>query len=118
LDTFAPIYVERAAKASGKQTWQNDGSMFARLCAFPTPDGRRLGEWPLVGITEDTIETFHASLASLAASTRNQYVQVLKASFRSAARKGHLTRSPITDESPLKRTKVAQRRRRIVPDEE
>jgi Phage integrase SAM-like domain len=110
LDTFAPIYVERASKASGKQTWGKDAGMFARLCAFQTSDGR-LGEWPLTRVTEDRIEAFHVSLASLAASTRNQYVQLLKASFRWAARKGYLSRSPISEDSSLKRTKVAQHRR-------
>lgn len=71
-------------------------------------------------ITEDVLEGFHASLqdAGLAASTRNQYVQVLKASFRWAARKGYLARSPISDDSTLKRTKVAQRRRRLSLEEE
>jgi integrase len=55
---------------------------------------------------------------SFAASTRNQYVQLLKASFRWAAKKGHLAKSPISDDSTLKRSKVAQRRRRISPEEE
>lgn len=118
LEQFAAIYIERAAKASGKQTWGNDAGMVARLCAFQAADGQSLGGWPLTGITEDTLEAFHASLSTLAASTRNQYVQLLKASFRWAARKGYLARSPISEGSTLKRTKVAQRRRRVLPDEE
>lgn len=117
LDAFAPIYLERAVKAGGKRTWANDAGMLTRLCVFVPADGRRLGTWPLQAITEDTIETFYASLTGFAASTRNQYVQVLKASFRWAARKGYLTRSPISDDSTLKRTKVAQRRRRRLPEE-
>lgn len=59
----------------------NDAGMFARLRAFPTFDGRRRGEWALTAITEDKIEAFYVSLAGFAASTRNQYVQLLKASF-------------------------------------
>lgn len=61
---------------------------------------------------------FFASLVRFAASTRNQYVQVLKASFRWAARKGYVAKSPITDECALKRSKVAQQRRRLLPAEE
>lgn len=45
-------------------------------------------------------------------------MQVLRASFRWASRKGYLAKSPITDESALKRSKVAQRRRRLLPAEE
>jgi hypothetical protein len=114
LDTFAPIYLA-AVTATGKTSAGNDESMLDRLRAHPARDGRRLGEWVLSVITEDVLEGFHASLqrAGLAASTRNQYVQVLKASFRWAARKGYLARSPISDDSTLKRTKVAQRRRRL-----
>jgi integrase len=45
-------------------------------------------------------------------------VQLLKASFRWAARKGYLSRSPISEDSALKRTRNAQRRRRLLVDEE
>lgn len=51
-----------------------------------------------------------------AVSTRNQYVQLLKKSFRWAAKKGHIARNPITDESALTRGKIAQRHRRFTPD--
>ncbi|MEQ1909221.1 MAG: tyrosine-type recombinase/integrase [Vicinamibacterales bacterium] len=37
-------------------------------------------------------------------------MQLLKASFRWAAKKGYITRSPISEDSSLKRTKIAQRR--------
>ena len=80
------MYVERAAKASGKQSWTNDVGMFARVCDYRTIDGRRLGEWPLGSITEDTLEAFFGSLSA--------------------------------DDSALKRTKVAQRRRRLPLEEE
>ena len=46
-----------------------------------------IGDWSIGDHRGGTIEAFFASLSSLAAPTRNQYVQVLKASFRWAARK-------------------------------
>ena len=51
-----------------------------------------------------------------AASTRNHYVQLLKASFRWATKKGYLARNPISDDSALTRAKIAKRHRRLVPD--
>ena len=69
LDQFAPIYIERAAKASGKRTWANDAGVLARFRESLGVDGRRLGDWSLSAITEDTIEVFFASLAGFAAST-------------------------------------------------
>jgi integrase len=73
---------------------------------------------PLGAITEDDLEAFHAHLRTegRAASTRNQYVPVLKAAFRWAVKKGYLARNPISDDSTLKRSKIAQRARRLVPD--
>jgi integrase len=118
LDAFAKTYVERSAQASGKTTWKNDEGMFTRIRDYRTPDGRRLGEWPLADITEDTIEAFFMTLAPYAVSTRNKYTQLLKASFRWAAKKGYLSRSPISEDSLLKRGRVAQRRRRFHADEE
>ena len=81
-------------------------------------DGVRLGAKPLAAITEDDIESCHAHLRTIgrAASTRNQYVQVIKSAFTWATKKGYLARNPITDDSILKRTKVAQRSRRLAPD--
>ncbi len=120
LDQFAPIYVERAAKASGKASWKDDASLLATICRHRTGDGRRLGEWPLAAITEDELESFHTAQRAKgrAGSTLNHLVQVLKSAFRWAARKGYLARSPISDGSSLKRVKHAQRTRRVTPDEE
>ena len=118
LDAFALLYIERQAQTSGKKTWKNDEHMLAQLRAFRRPDGTRLGEALLASITEDELEAFHAELRTKgrAASTRNQYVQLLKASFRWAAKKGYIARSPITEDSTLGRTKIAQRTRRLVAD--
>ena len=115
---FAAVYIERASKASGKRTWKDDEHQLSNLRAHRGADGRRLGDRSLSSITEDELEAFHASLGSFAASTRNQYVQLLKASFRWAAKKGYISRSPISEDSALKRSKTAQRRRRVSADEE
>src|SRR5687768_8461728 len=92
--------------------------MFAQLRSFPLPDGSRLGAKAIGAITEDDLEAFAAHLRAIgrAASTRNQYVQVIKASFRWRVRKGYLARHPITEDSTLRRTKIAQRKRRLAPD--
>jgi integrase len=120
LDQYAPIYIDRAAKASGKASWKDDVYLLATVRDHRTADGRRLGESPLDLITEDELEAFHAAqrAAGRAVSTLNHLVQIVKAAFRWAARKGYLAKSPITDDSALKRSKMAQRRRRLLPAEE
>jgi integrase len=127
LEAFAEIYIERQAKPSGKKTWSNDEYMLGQLRTFAMSDGSKLGDKLLTAITEDDLEAFHAFLrvaparskggtVGRAASTRNQYVQLLKAAFRWAAKKGYIVRSPISEDSALKRTKIAQRARRLAPD--
>jgi integrase len=120
LDSFATTYIKRASQASGKTSWRDDASLLATVRNHVTTDGRRLGDWPLTAITEDELEAVYAAqrAAGRAASTLNHLVQVLKAAFRWGARKGYLARSPISDGSALKRTKLAQRTRRITPDQE
>ena len=122
---FVRLYLEDAVQTSGKVTWDNDKSMLTRLRHAIGSDGRRLGDWPLAAINVSELEAFHAGLrvAGLAASTRNQYVQVLKAAFRWAAAKGLIRRSPLAVAAEqgvlrIKRVKVAQRRRRLSPEEE
>jgi len=118
LDAFAPKYIERQAQASGKKTWKNDEHMLAQLRAFRLAGGARLGDKALGAITEDDLEAFLGYLRTQgrAVSTRNQYVQVIKASFRWAVKKGYLTRHPVSEDSALKRGKIAQRSRRLAPD--
>jgi integrase len=120
LRQFAAIYVDRVAKASGKRSWKDDEYLLATICTHRTSDGRSFGDWPIVAITEDELEAFHTAqrAAGRAASTLNHLVQVLKSAFRWAARKGYLTRSPISDASALKRSKIAKRTRRVSPAEE
>jgi hypothetical protein len=105
--------------ASGKVTWKNDAGMINRLAAFrlPGPDGvRPFGDKALVAITEDDVELFFADLRrqGCAASIRNKYLQLCKGMFR-AAKKGYLARNPLGN-CELKREKMAQRKRRLIPD--
>lgn len=125
LDAVSTTYISRVAKVGlkgqgEKTSWKNDQSMVRRFCAFTVSDGQRLGSLSVTMITEDVIEAFFATLAAagLAVSTRNQYVQVIKAFCRWAVRKGYLPTMPLSDETNVKRAKVAQRRRRLLADEE
>jgi integrase len=120
LDQFAPIYIERASKASGKRTWKEDDHRLALLREHRTGDGRRLGDVALTAITEDELEAFHSEQRAVgrATSTLNHLIQTVKAAFRWATKKGYISRSPVSEDSALKRGKVAQRRRRLSPDEE
>ena len=54
----------------------------------------------------------------LAASTRNKYLQLIKAMSAWGVRKGYLASPWILPGSDLKREKIAKRDRRLVPDEE
>jgi integrase len=120
LERYVAIFVDRVSKASGKTTWPEDKQKFGIVCAHRGADGRPLGEWPLVSITEDELEAFYTAFttAGRAANTRNHYVTLFKKAFKWAVRKGYLARSPISEESALKRSKGTQRRRRIPPTEE
>ncbi len=119
LEAFAAIYLARVSQVRERnKSWTNDRYMFAQLAAFALRDGSRLGDKALGALTEDDLEAFAVSLRAKgrAASTRNQYVQLLKASCRWATKKGYLARNPLTEDSALTRTKIAQRGRRLVPD--
>jgi integrase len=120
LTTFATIYVERVSKVRERNKgWKNDRYMFAQLAAFPLPDGSRLGDKALGAFTEDDLEAFVVTLRAKgrATSTRNSYVQLLKKSFRWATKKGYITSNPtLSDDSTLKRGKIAKRHRRLLPD--
>jgi integrase len=119
LEKFAATYLERVSQVRQRnKSWTNDRAQFAQVCAFQLSDGSRLGEKILATISEDDFELFFTSLRlkGRAASTRNQYVQLLTASCRWAVKKGYLSRNPISDDSLIKRTKPAQRHRRLAPD--
>jgi integrase len=110
LTTFSEKYGER-----GKPLSANDRSCLRRLLAF---DG--LGRKPLAAITQDDLEAFFVDLSEdgLAASSRNKYVQLVKAMFRWAVKKGYIQRNPAEDSDIIKRGKHAKRSRRLEPDEE
>jgi len=119
LEKFGETYVDRVSKVRERnKSWKNDQHMFAQIAAFNQPDGSRLGDKPFSAVTEDDLEAFVVSLRAQgrAASTRNQYVHLLKASCRWATKKGYLARSPISDDSSLKRARIAQRNRRLAAD--
>jgi integrase len=119
LTAFATTYTERVSEVRERnRSWKNDKYMFAQVGAFLLADGSKLGDKALGAITEDDMEAVLVSLRTQgrAASTRNQYVQLLKASFRWATKKGYLTRNPISEDSALRRAKIAKRNRRLAPD--
>ena len=117
---FSETYLTRGVQASGKANWQDYRSVLARLAAFHFEDGSTLGEKALGAITEDDLEAVLADLRTRgrAVATRNRYVIVLKSALKWAVRKGYLARSPISEDSEIKRGKPAQRNRRLQPGEE
>ena len=91
LEKFASIYLERVSQVRERnKSWTNDRSQFAKIAAFQLVDGSRLGDKALGAITEDDLEAVLVQLRTngRAASTRNHYVQLLKACFRWATKKG------------------------------
>ena len=115
---FAVSYLKLAVKTSGKRTWRNDATMLSQIADFVLADGTRLAARPIAAVTEDALEeVLHALRAKgRAASTRNKYVQLLKAAFRWAVRKGYVSRTPIGPDSSLRREQHARRSRRLRPD--
>jgi integrase len=121
FETFARLFLERYSRDRGKTSWQDDGYMINQLLAFPVIDDCRLGDKSVRLVTEDDLEAFIKHLASLgrAASTRNHYVQLIKAMSKWAVRKGYRGTPLIAEDSDVvRRRKEAQRSRRLEPDEE
>lgn len=121
FETFALLFIERYSKQRGKASWRDDEYMVKQLAAFPVLDQGRLGDKPVHTVTEDDVEAFIRHLVSLgrAASTRNHYVQLIRAMSRWSVRKGYRT-TPIVgeDSDVIRRKKEAQRSRRLEPGEE
>lgn len=111
LQTFIDTYLQRSARPVST----NDRGCLRKFAAFRV-DEHPLGDTPLSMLTEDTIEMFFASLAAAAASTRNKYVQAVKAMLRWATKKGYLLRNPLADSDTIKRGPHAKRARRLTPD--
>jgi integrase len=115
LAKFGETYFERL----GKPVSANTRTCFSQIIAFPM-NGSTFGVKELMAITEDDIEAFFAHLRAegKAASTRNKYIQTVKAMFRWAVKKGYLTRNSAGDSEALKREQHARRDRRLEDGEE
>jgi integrase len=113
FSAFTKKYIERCEPPVSS----NDRGCLRKFAAFAV-DGRALGDWPIDTLTEDTVDVFFAALRKdeRAVSTRNKYIQAIKAAFRWATKKGYLARNPIADADNLTREKHAQRDRRLAPD--
>jgi integrase len=79
----------------------------------------RFGTKPFTAITGDDVEQFLFDLKARgrAASTRNQYLQLVKSLFRWATKKGYIAPNPIAA-SEVRREKIAKRSRRLQVGEE
>ena len=120
LATVGSLYVENVSRVRERnKSWRDDAAMVKTLCAFHI-DGTPLGKKAMAAISEDDLERFMRGLREQgkAASTRNHYVQLVTSLFRWAKKKGHITRSPITEDTQLKRNEVTRRHRRFEGDEE
>jgi integrase len=117
VEKFGALYAERL----GKPVSANHHACVRRFCAFVAPGATMpYGAVPVTAMTEDAIEVFFASLrtSGAAESTINKYIQMTKALFRWATKKGYLSRNPAADSELLKRRKHAQRNRRLGDGEE
>ncbi len=120
LEAYADVFIERYSKARQKITWKNDLGMVQKISEFRCRKGSRLGVMAIGSITEDDIEEFmsHLRVLGRAASTRNQYLQIMKAMSNWGVRKGYLDRPWIGPLCDLKRDRIARRHRRLEPAEE
>ena len=121
FETFARLFIERYSKDRGKASWRDDEYMIKQLVSFDVIDNCRLGNKPVQAVTEDDLEAFVKHLVSLgrASSTRNHYVQLIRAMSRWAVRKGYRTAPLVHDDSDvIRRRKETQRHRRLNPGEE
>ena len=90
------IFLERYSKARGKVSWKNDQTMLTKLAGFVVPRiGRPFGTVSVRSVMEDDCDVFLESLRAraLAASTRNKYLQTLKAYPPGACARG-ISRHP------------------------
>jgi integrase len=121
FETFARLFLERYSKERGKASWQDDGYMIGQLVAFPLFGDTRLGDKGARSVTEDDLEAFvkHLTRLGRASSTRNHYVQLIRAMSRWAVKKGYRDAPMVGDDSDVvRRKKEAQRHRRLELGEE
>src|SRR5262249_5124552 len=103
FETFARLFIERYSKDRGKASWRDDEYMIRQLVSFNVIDNCLLGEKPIQSVTEDDVEAFVKHLVALgrAASTRNHYVQLIRAMSRWAVRKGYRAAPLVHDDSDV-----------------
>jgi integrase len=112
----------RKGKLGAKASWRNDRAMLKTFYAFTVPDTQRhIGDLTATAVVEGDVEAFLGSLRAVgrAASTRNQYLQLVKSLSAWGVRKGYLERpwiDPLRTE--LGREKMARRHRRLAAGEE
>lgn len=109
-------WLERAREGAVAKVG-NDAAVLRGWAQLPVGADLTLGDHPIATLTEDTLEVAWGVLRArpLAASTRNKYVQTLKALQTWARRKGYLSRSWLSEGAALRREKGARRSRRLAP---
>jgi integrase len=114
LRAFGETFFERA----GAGVTANNRVCFRRLANFALSSGAALGDKALNAITPDDVEAFFAVLQreGRSGSTMNKYVQLARALFGWAVKKKYLATNPIAESESIRRTKMAQRHRRLAPD--
>jgi integrase len=121
FNIFGDRFIERYSKDRGKASWQDDAYMVKQLAAFQTIEGRPLGEKAVQKVTEDDLEAFikHRVRLGRSSSTRNHYVQLIRAMSRWAVKKGYRNTPMLgADSDVVRRRKETQRHRRLEPGEE
>jgi integrase len=120
FEAYGEAFMKGYSKDRGKASWEDDRYLVRRVMDFEVA-GRRLGDRLLAELAEHDLEEFirHLIAERRAVSTRNHYVQLLKAMSRWAVRKGYRERPFVTLESDvIRRRKEPSRRRRLHPGEE
>jgi len=122
---FGRLFLERCLITHGKRAGEKRGGREAcymgQIIAFvPQGSTGTFGDKPIGAVTEDDLEAFLTQLRAKgrAASTRNQYLQLFKSLSKWGRKKGYLSRSWFSEDSDLKRDKLARRSRRLQGDDE
>lgn len=119
FERFGELFIERSRERE-KSSWKDDEYMVQQVLAFAVGD-RVLGKQPIRLIGEADIEAFirHLIASGRASSTRNHYVQLVRAMSRWAIKKGYRETALVSaDSDVVRRKKEAQRNRRLHPAEE
>jgi len=116
LDALAKKFIENYASVHGKKTWKNDEHMLAQLRAFQIDSVRLVTSWWRRS-RRTTLRRSTLPYAPRVVRPRRS-TSTSRCSRRrfGGAKKGCLARSPISEDSSLERTKIAQRTRRLVAD--